>query len=95
MSRHKLVKALDLDEELDDFDGSADPDYDEELGADDKGTYVMPLVSHLAGVDLRSCQNSYGMGQSKYATYWAMRFPSQIRRLRIHCGITITILRKL
>ena len=39
MSRHKLVKALDLDEELDDFDGGADSDYEEEVGAEDKGIY--------------------------------------------------------
>lgn len=36
MSRHKLVKALDLDEELDDFDGGADSDYGDEVGAEDK-----------------------------------------------------------
>ncbi|CAD6568372.1 MAG: Hsp70 suppressor, GTPase facilitates ribosomal subunit dissociation [Alectoria sarmentosa] len=36
MSRHKLVKALDLDEELDDFDGGAESDYGEEVGAEDK-----------------------------------------------------------
>ncbi len=38
MSRHKLVKALDLDEELDDFDGGAESDGDEEVSAEDKGT---------------------------------------------------------
>lgn len=37
MSRHKLVKALDLDEELDDFDGGTKPDYDDEVSAEDKG----------------------------------------------------------
>ena len=37
MSRHKLVKALDLDEELDDFDGGAESDYGDEVGAEDKG----------------------------------------------------------
>ena len=37
MSRHKLVKALDLDEELDNFDGGTDPDYDDEVSAEDKG----------------------------------------------------------
>ena len=36
MSRHKLVKNLDIDEELDDFDGDED-DYEEELTAEDKG----------------------------------------------------------
>lgn len=37
MSRHKLVKALDLDEELDDFDGGVDSDFEEEVSAEDKG----------------------------------------------------------
>ena len=37
MSRHKLVKAIDIDDELDDFDGGVS-DYDEEVGAEDKGT---------------------------------------------------------
>ena len=41
MSRHKLVKALDLDEELDDFDGGADSDYGEEVGAEDKGIHLL------------------------------------------------------
>ena len=39
MSRHKLVKALDLDEELDDFEGGAESDYGEEVSAEDKGKY--------------------------------------------------------
>lgn len=43
MSRHKLVKALDLGEELDDFDGGADSDYGDEVGAEDKGMYHLPL----------------------------------------------------
>ena len=38
MSRHKLVKALDLDEELDDFQGADESDYEEEVGANDRGT---------------------------------------------------------
>ena len=37
MSRHKLVKALDLDEELDDFQGDAEFDDGEEVSAEDKG----------------------------------------------------------
>ena len=37
MSRHKLVKALDLDEELDDFQGDAESDDEEEVSAEDKG----------------------------------------------------------
>ncbi len=37
MSRHKLVKALDLDEELDDYDGADyDAHGDEELAPEDK-----------------------------------------------------------
>lgn len=38
MSRHKLVKALDLTDELDDFDGGAESDYEDEIGVEDKGT---------------------------------------------------------
>lgn len=30
MSRHKLIKNMDLDDELDDFDGGEDYDYDGE-----------------------------------------------------------------
>ena len=37
MSRHKLVKALDLNEELDDLEGAAESDYGEEVGPEDKG----------------------------------------------------------
>ena len=38
MSRHKLVKNLDLDEELDDFDGGTESDdYGEEVSIEDKG----------------------------------------------------------
>ena len=39
MSRHKLVKALDLDEELDDFEGDRESDNGEEVSAEDKGVY--------------------------------------------------------
>ena len=38
MSRHKLVKSLDLDEELDDFDGGTEGDLEDDLNAEDKGT---------------------------------------------------------
>lgn len=39
MSRHKLVKNLDIDDELDDYDGCVEEDAEEdELTADDKGT---------------------------------------------------------
>lgn len=48
MSRHKLVKALDLDEELDDFDGGAESDYAEEVGAEDRGTCCSPTFSTLS-----------------------------------------------
>ena len=37
MSRHKLVKNLDLDEELDDFDGDDVENVEEELSPEDKG----------------------------------------------------------
>ncbi len=37
MSRHKLVKALDLDEELNDFEGDVEDDYDDGVSAEDKG----------------------------------------------------------
>lgn len=42
MSRHKLVKALDLDEELDDFDGGAESEYGEKVDAEDRGVPVLP-----------------------------------------------------
>jgi len=45
MSRHKLVKALDLDEELDDFDGGAESGYDDEISAEDKGTCILHTTS--------------------------------------------------
>lgn len=37
MSRHKLVKNIDLDDELDDFDGYSDDGGEEELSSEDKG----------------------------------------------------------
>ena len=40
MSRHKLIKQLDLDEELDDYDGGALYDKDEDEG----GIILLPLV---------------------------------------------------
>ena len=51
MSRHKLVKALDLDEELDDFDGGEDDDYEEEISVEDKGNksiFALQLVCYVA-----------------------------------------------
>lgn len=51
MSRHKIVKNLDLDDELDDFDGGDDYDYDygaEETGGDNSvvgGAFPPPLQS--------------------------------------------------
>ena len=44
MSRHKLVKNLDLDEELDDFDGGTISDYGEEVSLEDKGNQKVPTV---------------------------------------------------
>lgn len=37
MSRHKLVKGLDLGEELNDFDGGVEYEYDDGVSAEDKG----------------------------------------------------------
>ena len=37
MSRHKLVKGLDLDEELNDFDGGVEDEYDDGVSAEVKG----------------------------------------------------------
>ena len=37
MSRHQLVKNIDLDAELDDYDGLSDEDGQEELSPEDKG----------------------------------------------------------
>ena len=42
MSRHKLVKNLDLDEELEDFDGGAEDEFEDTMSPEDKGT--MPLL---------------------------------------------------
>ncbi|KAK4691505.1 elongation factor 1 alpha-like protein, partial [Lecanoromycetidae sp. Uapishka_2] len=44
MSRHKLVKALDLDEELDDFDGGAESDSDEGVSIEDKEQLRLGLI---------------------------------------------------
>lgn len=41
MSRHKLVKALDLDDELDDFDGGAESDTDDGVSAEDRGALIL------------------------------------------------------
>jgi len=38
MSRHRLVKTMDLDDELDDFDGGEDYDNGEE-----EGTLLIPI----------------------------------------------------
>ena len=43
MSRHKLVKNLDLDEVLDDYDGGLDEDIDEELAPEDRGRSLVSL----------------------------------------------------
>ncbi len=44
------MKALDLDEELDDFDGGAESDYGEEVGAEDRG--ISPI---LVVLEMRAC----------------------------------------
>ena len=38
MSRHKMVKALDLNEELDVYDGLESDDFNDDLSPEDKGT---------------------------------------------------------
>ncbi|KAK3175119.1 hypothetical protein OEA41_002365 [Lepraria neglecta] len=64
MSRHKLVKALDLDEELDDFDGGTEPGYDDEVSADDKeqlrlGTIkVRDILGEDAGIPDKEIEDS-------------------------------------
>ena len=45
MSRHKLVKALDLEEELDDFDGGAADDVENDLNPEDKGMMATATFS--------------------------------------------------
>ncbi len=47
MSRHKLVKALDLDEELDDFEGVDEFGYDEEVSAEDKGVDFFLMLTKM------------------------------------------------
>ena len=47
MSRHKLVKALDLDEELDDFEGVDEFGYDEEVSAEDKGVDFLLMLTKM------------------------------------------------
>lgn len=44
MSRHKIVKNMDLDDELDDYDGGEDYDYD---GSSDNGLYSLSGASFL------------------------------------------------
>ena len=48
MSRHKLIKQLDLDEELDDYDGGALYDNDENEG----GIILLPLLIVVYFADL-------------------------------------------
>ena len=48
MSRHKLIKNLDLDDELDDYDGGEDYDADpnaEELSAEDKENMAVGTIA--------------------------------------------------
>ena len=48
MSRHKLVKALDLDEELDDFEGGTKSDDEEEVSAEDKGIQPLLVITEMS-----------------------------------------------
>lgn len=48
MSRHKLIKQLDLDEELDDYDGGALSDNDENGGS----IILLPLLMVVDFADL-------------------------------------------
>lgn len=50
MSRHKLVKSLDYDEELEDYDGGAGDDFEEELTPEDRGKDVahLPRATYLS-----------------------------------------------
>ena len=41
------MKALDLDEELDDFDGGTESNYDDEIGAEDKGMCFLDISSTI------------------------------------------------
>lgn len=47
MSRHQLVKNIDLASELDDYDGFSDEDGPEELSPEDKGRISARLLSVL------------------------------------------------
>lgn len=48
MSRHKLVKNIDLDDELDDYDGGDDYDYDYDGGAGGNEGICAPIVVELS-----------------------------------------------
>ena len=43
MSRHKLVKTMNLSDELDDFDGGGEYDYDEGLGGSEGTCAVLQI----------------------------------------------------
>lgn len=45
MSRHKLVKTMNLDDELDDFDGGDNYGYDGEVGFEER--MRLPHISHI------------------------------------------------
>lgn len=49
MSRHKLVKGLDLDDELADYDGAEDDTYEEEMTPEDKGRGTHGESAYLTG----------------------------------------------
>ena len=45
MSRHKLVKTMDLNDELDDFDGGGHYDYVEDAAAEEGTGYPLRLFN--------------------------------------------------
>ncbi|KAL2044964.1 hypothetical protein N7G274_002739 [Stereocaulon virgatum] len=77
MSRHKLVKALDLDEELDDFNGGAESDYDEVSAGDREqlrlGTIkVREMLGDESGITNQEIEDSlwhYYYDADKTVTY--------------------------
>lgn len=57
MSRHKLFKTLDLDEELEDFDGAGDDNDADDLSPEDKGMMDLRKVFPYCPADLSVLQN--------------------------------------
>ena len=102
MSRHKLVKNLDLDEELDDFDGGTESDYGEEVGLEDKGIYLtfldcptdVHLNASLLTIKMRF-QSIYVKAPLTYGMSSVRKYPSPTKRSRILYGTTTTTLKRL